>query len=85
MPDFIDIGHKCTSESDNSNSTVRPTFRRGCFDLSQPPFPYQEQFQTNSNRQEAAFQPIYWDEDFVKIMFSDSDKEDELNDEYQHF
>jgi hypothetical protein len=72
-PDFIATGTNSTSESDNSNSTVRPTARRGCLDLSQPPFPYQEQFQTNSNRQEAAFQPIYWDEDFVKIMVSDSE------------
>jgi hypothetical protein len=72
-PDFIASGTNSTSETDSSNSTVRPTARRGCLDLSRPPFPYQEQFQTNSNRQEAAFQPIYWDEDFVKIMVSDSE------------
>jgi hypothetical protein len=35
--------------------------------------PYQEvQSRTNSNCQEAAFQPICWDEDFADIMLNDS-------------
>jgi hypothetical protein len=87
MSDFIATGNSSTSESDNSNRKKRCSWISIPF---QPPFPYQElQFQANSNCQEAAFEsPVYRDEffeDYVKIMLSDSDKDDELNDECQHF